>query len=243
MPGAPGWSIWAPMSSAPFDVVGALGGVDAAFAMAANPDRAEQEKRYLKSALRFYGASLPVVRKVAKGVGKLTHDDLRAFAETLWQSDWHEHRALAVVLLERQARVLGVADLAWLIELVRTSFTWAYVDSLAVHTIGSVLARHPEAISTVKAWACDPDFWLRRTALLATLLELRRGRGDPELIGELAVPMLDEREFFIRKAIGWVLREIARTRPDWVRSFVDGHPMSALTRREAMRGVERATRA
>ena len=225
------------------DVAAAFAEADAAFIAAANAERAVQEKRYLKSALRFHGASLPVIREVAKRFGKLSRQDLGAFARRLWESEWHEHRALAVVLVERQAKVLTPDDLGWLIDLVRTSFTWAYVDSLAIHTIGAILTRHPESLGVLRAWAADPDFWVRRTALLATLLELRAGRGDPELFAEIAVPMLTEREFFIRKAIGWVLRDTAKKRPGWVQVFVDGHEMSGLTRREALRGVERATRA
>jgi 3-methyladenine DNA glycosylase AlkD len=89
----------------------------------------------------------------------------------------------------------------------------------------------------LRRWAGDEDFWVRRTALLAQLDELRAGGGDFALFGELAVPMLGEKEFFIRKAIGWILRDTSKRRPELVRDFVAEHggAMSGLTFREATR--------
>ena len=89
----------------------------------------------------------------------------------------------------------------------------------------------------MQRWAKNREMWLRRSALLALLTPLRRGEGDFALFGKLAVPMLGERDAFIRKAIGWVLREVGKKRPELTRGFLDAHgeAMSALTRREAGR--------
>lgn len=211
------------------------------------PERAVSEKAYLKSELTFYGAGIPAIRRLAMQLGRpgaMAREVLRDLSEALWATGVHEHRALAVVLLERHERSLGEGDLGWLLARVRHSYTWAYVDGLAVHTIGPVLKRTPDAPKRLRAWARDPDFWVRRTALLAPLEDLRRGRGDFALWSDLAVPMLSEKEFFIRKAIGWVLRESAPTRPAEVAAFVDEHAtvMAGLTRREAEKGLTRAFR-
>jgi len=84
-------------------------------------------------------------------------------------------------------------------------------------------------------WATDENFWVRRAALLALLRPLRRGEGDFDRFARYADMMLAEREFFIRKAIGWVLREVSKKRPALLRELVASHgaQMSGLTRREA----------
>lgn len=221
--------------------------LDAELRAAGTPARATSEKAYLKSTLVFYGAGLPAVRTIAASLGRpgaMSAETLRALIDALWATGIHEHRALAVVLLERHERVLDTADLDWLLQLVRNSHTWAYVDGLAVHTAGPVLARTPDAATWLRAWARDPSFWVRRTALLAPLEALRGGGGDFALWSELATPMLAEKEFFIRKAIGWVLRDTARKRRADVQAFVDAHgaEMAGLTRREAEKGLSRTPR-
>ncbi|MBT9556625.1 MAG: DNA alkylation repair protein [Myxococcales bacterium] len=228
------------------EVVETIALLDAALRAAGDPERAASEKDYLKSALSFYGAGMPAIRRIAQQFGRpgaLEPSELHALSDALWATGVHEHRALAVVLLERHERSLGNGDLGWLLALVRNSETWAYVDSLAVHTIGPVLRRTPDAAKWLRDWARDADFWVRRTALLAPLEDLRRGRGDFALWSELAVPMLSEKEFFIRKAIGWVLRESAPMRPAEVRAFVEEHGavMAGLTRREAEKGLARTS--
>ena len=100
--------------------------------------------------------------------------------------------------------------------LLRESRTWALVDGLAASVGGPLVERAPGAAAVLDRWAVDDDFWIRRAALLASLESLRRGEGDFERFGKYADAMLDEKEFFIRKAIGWVLRDTARKRPDMV---------------------------
>ena len=114
-------------------------------------------------------------------------------------------------------------DLPWLIALVRRSKTWAYVDWIAPKVIGDVIARYPRAKSLLVGWSNDDDFWVRRTALLAEHDALRRGAGDFVLWSRVAATMLDEREFFIRKAIGWVLREVSKKRPELTFAFLREH--------------------
>jgi 3-methyladenine DNA glycosylase AlkD len=118
--------------------------------------------------------------------------------------------------------------------MLRTSFTWAYVDPLAADVVGSLVERYPSVRAVLEAWGRDPDFWIQRSALLALLVPLRRGAGDFALFEKIAAPLLTEREFFIRKAIGWVLRETSKKRPDLVRDFLVRHRdrASGLTVRE-----------
>jgi len=100
--------------------------------------------------------------------------------------------------------------------LIRESKTWAFVDELAIAIVGPLVERSPELLRVLDRWALDDDFWLRRSAMLALLRPLRRGEGDFTRFARYADAMLHEREFFIRKAIGWVLRETAKKRPELV---------------------------
>ena len=179
--------------------------------------RAKGEKAYLKSDLRFWGTSQDSIRAAAREYCEahpdLTRADLRKIAETLYATDVHELRAAAIGVLERRRETLLDRDLPWVIGLVRKSKSWAYVDWIAPKVIGDVVARDPRARKRLAAWARDDDFWVRRAALLAEHDALRAGQGDFALWSRLAGPMLEEREFFIRKAIGWVLREVSKKRP------------------------------
>ncbi len=211
--------------------------VEAELKAAGDPERAVQERRYLKSELEFYGASLPVIRGVAKRVAVADRGELVALVAALWARPVHELRGTAVELLDRHGDLLEVEDFPLLERLLRESHTWAYVDAISVHVVGALVERQPAAARVLDRWARDPDFWLRRAAMLALLLPLRRGGGDFDRFARYADAMLEEREFFIRKAIGWVLREVAKKRPqlvsDWLRPRV--HRAAGLTVREAVR--------
>ena len=119
-------------------------------------------------------------------------------------------------------------------DLLRRSHTWDHVDWLSTKVAGAIVERHPETKAALRRWAADDYFWVRRASLLALLDPLRAGRGDFELFAELASPMVGEREFFIRKAIGWVLREVSKKRPTLAYGFLRQHidRVSGLTLRE-----------
>ena len=213
-----------------------------------DPERAVGAKRYLKSELAFFGDSAPVLREVLREAlgarAPLTREQLLALVRELW-CEVFELRAAAVELLHRRAAVLTEQDLAFAEDLLRDSRTWALVDTLAVHVAGRLVTRFPALGDSLDRWACDADFWLRRSALLALLVPLREGGGDFERFTRYADGMLAEREFFIRKAIGWVLRETAKKRPELVEEFVSARlpRLAPLTLREAIKPLPAARRA
>jgi len=226
----------------------ALRDLGPALELAGTAARAKGEKAYLKSDLVFYGTPMPDMRRIAAEYAKahpeLDRRWLRALAEAAWKSDVFELRAVALALLDRQKRDLAERDLPWLLDLVDASKTWALVDWLAATIIGDVVGRHPASLRWLPIWAKQRNFWIRRTALLAQLNTLKRGDGDWELFTRLAAGMLDEKEFFIRKAIGWVLREVSKKRPKLVYEFIRAHrdEMSGLTLREGAKYLSDAQR-
>jgi 3-methyladenine DNA glycosylase AlkD len=223
---------------------------DARFRALGTKARAQGAKAYMKSELRFHGVDAKQLRAecaaFCKAQKELDHGALVAIADALFETDGFDLRSAAIALLERKGKLLSPQDAPWLTELARAGACWAHVDFLVTKVIDPVLAGHPSLPKHVRAWARDPDFWIRRVALLSQLTALRRGAGDFVLFAEVAVPMLEEKEFFIRKAIGWVLREVSKKRPALVRDFLVEHGAraSGVTWREATKylpaGMKRA---
>ena len=206
-----------------------------------DPARAVGERAYLKSDLEHYGVSLPAVRTVARSVPVASREELLFLVDDLW-GPVHELRMTAIELLIRHVRLLD--DLAVPERLIRDSRTWAYVDALAVKVTGTLIVRHPGLATALDAYVTDSNFWIRRTALLALLPAIRTGDGDLTRLSAYGDLVLSEKEFFIRKALGWVLRELSKRDPEWVRVWVADRvsAISGVTFREAVRHLPPADR-
>jgi 3-methyladenine DNA glycosylase AlkD len=216
----------------------AAGELEARLRELGTPERAEGEQRYLKSSLEHLGATVWQTRREARRAAEEvdSHKELVALVEELWRKPVHERRAAAAFLLEARVELLGADDLPLIERLVRDSGTWALVDVLAGDVLGALLTAHSEMAPALDAWAADEDFWVRRSALLAQLEPLKAG-ADFKRFGRYADSMLEEKEFFIRKAIGWVLRDTGRRRPDEVYEWLlpRAQRASGVTVREAVK--------
>jgi 3-methyladenine DNA glycosylase AlkD len=214
--------------------------LEAELAALGSADRAASEKRYLKSELAFRGATVWQIERAVKAfAGRAVvggHDALIELVEELWRKPVHERRMAAAMLLERERGRLTADDLPLLERLIRESKTWAYVDALAANVAGAIGQAFPASGRVFDRWATDDDFWVRRSALLAQLRPLRDGARFDRFAG-YADAMLDEKEFFIRKAIGWVLREVGKRRPEEVVAWLAPrtHRASGVTMREAVK--------
>ena len=234
------------MTEPAFDAETAAAEVLAAMRPLADAERAAQEKRYLKSDLDFLGVSVPGIRSAVTGIARSRPDPGRdgvlAWARALWREPVHERRMAAIEVLRHYIRSLESTDLALVETWIREAHGWAYVDSLAGGIAGPVALRLPAAWPLIDAWATDEDFWVRRSALLTLLPGIRQGQLDRERFERFATPMLAEKEFFIRKAIGWVLRETAKKDPAYVAAWTRQHLdlMSGVTFTEAVRRLPSA---
>ncbi len=210
-------------------------------AAAGNPASARAQKAYLRSSLEFHGVKAADLRAAARWFWQRhpepPSDELWAVVEALWATPYHDLRSLGIALLEVRPRALGPDDLPRVESLLERSSTWDQVDYLATRVAAPLVARFPELAERLEVWAVHPSFWLRRAALVTLMPELRRGAGHLELFERIAQPMLSERELFIRKALGWVLREVGKRRPGAVRRFLERHldRVSGLTLREAVK--------
>ncbi|WP_433295808.1 DNA alkylation repair protein [Pseudonocardia sp. CA-142604] len=208
----------------------------------ADPVAAPQMQRYMKSEMPFRGVPKPArIQLVRTLVAEHPLPDtaaLRTAAEELWTgARFREERYLALALVDH-SRYRRWPDPSWvplLRDWIVTGAWWDFTDDITSRRIGPLLRAHAAQLTPVlRAWATDEDRWLRRTAVISQL-----GSGaatDLDLLRYAIEANLGDPDFFLRKGIGWALRQHARVDPAWVREFVADHPeLSPLSRREALK--------
>lgn len=214
--------------------------LEARLRAASGVERSIEMAAYLKDQFPMLGVATPRRRQVAKDT--LTtrtapaHDELVAAVDRLFDLPEREFHYCGVDLARRWQRVLIVDDLPWLASLVSTHSWWDTVDALAVHPVGHVVGKHRTASrATLDRWAASDDLWLNRTAILHQLMF--KTDTDAEQLFEYCDIHASSTEFFHRKAIGWALRQYARTDPDAVLDYVNERreALSGLTIREALK--------
>jgi 3-methyladenine DNA glycosylase AlkD len=208
--------------------------VRAELAARARPDKAADTQAYLKSAMPLYGVPRAGHREVARGLPPLEGFD--AWRDTileLWRGAEHREEryvALDLMALPRYRAFRTMDALGLYEELIVTGAWWDLVDPVATRRLEELW---PDVVRVLRQWSAGDDMWLRRSAIIAQVH--RKADTDFPLLGELIEPNRDDREFFIRKAIGWALREYSKTNPEAVVAYCDSHELSGLSRREALK--------
>lgn len=221
---------------------GLAAAVRRALRAAADPERAPAMQAYMKSAQPFLGVRLPEVSRLTLAAARehppASAEEVGAVAADLWRGATHREERYAAVALTGLPVARGALELLPLYEEMITSGAWwDHVDAIAGRT-ARLLVEHPAQMTPViRGWARSPDRWLRRSAVLAQLG--LKDRTDRDLLAEVIGANAGDGEFFVRKAIGWALRDFARTDPAWVLAFVDEHPLSPLSVREATKHLRR----
>ena len=214
---------------------------EALFAAEADPARAAEMAAYMKGHFTYFGLPKPARKSLIRTLklGRPDREQLRRTVDALWDKPQRELHYLAIDLLIKHQKLLGPEDLAWVQQLLTTHSWWDSVDALASHVLGGLLWRHPELRSQMDEWIASPNLWLARSALL---FQLRyKDKTDFERLSSYIRKVCHSREFFLRKAIGWALRELSKHQPDQVVSFVasNADKLSGLSRREALKWLER----
>lgn len=210
--------------------------VRSGLAARADPDAAQGMQAYMKSAMPFLGVAAPARAALLRDLRPLLGDraTVGAAAEQLWDdARAREERYVATALARRLAPQPHRLPLYrhWIV----TGAWWDHVDEIAARLVGPALRADPAGVTPVlRSWTRAPDRWLRRAAVICQL-GAKHGT-DLALLTEAIEASLDDGDFFLRKGIGWALRQHARTDPEWVRGFVATHPaLSPLSRKEALR--------
>ncbi|MFD3523494.1 DNA alkylation repair protein [Streptomyces sp. NPDC058653] len=227
----------APPPSALADTV--LGRLTVAYATAADPVRAERSAAYLKGVAPFLGIPAPerraLSRQVLDSLPAPDETDCVAIALRCWELPEREYQYFAIDYLRRYVGRLSSGFLPVVRHLVSTVPWWDTVDLLAVHLAGGLVAADHALVREMDAWIEDEHLWIARTALLHQLAY--REATDTERLFRYCLRQSGHPDFFIRKAIGWSLREYAKTDPAAVQNFVAGarDRLSPLSVREALK--------
>ena len=233
-------------------VVRLLDGLRASFSAHADAARAPAMQAYMKSALPFHGIAAPLRRELTAGAVRAhplpDSASLAQAMRTLWRQASHREERYAAMELARvgvHARLFDLALLPVYEGMIVDGAWWDYCDDISGTALARLLREHPRTMKPVLSrWARGGDLWLRRAAILCQ----RRMKGgfDAVLFYDCILQSIGgspfAREFFIRKGIGWALRDRSHDAPDEVRAFVReyGAQLSPLTQREAMKALQRA---
>jgi 3-methyladenine DNA glycosylase AlkD len=215
-------------------------------AAAGDPDVAVTQQAYMKSAMPYFGIGSPRLKVLLRPLlAAYRPADRTAWESTireLWDGATHREERYAATALARHRvgrawQDPGMLDLYR--HLIVTGAWWDHVDEIASHLVGGVLASHRAEVSpVVRQWAADGDPWLRRTSVIC---QLRHGADtDLDLLRRAIEANVADTSFWLRKAIGWALRQQSKTNPEWVRAEVDrlDGRLSGLSRREALKHVQ-----
>ncbi|MGR0160104.1 DNA alkylation repair protein [Paenarthrobacter nitroguajacolicus] len=207
---------------------------------AADAERGLGAQAYLKSEMPSLGVRVPEVRRIVKEAAKqfpvTSVAELQRAVMELWRNaEAREERYAAIDLtglrmVKDDLRMLPLYE-----EIIRTGAWWDLVDGVSHRICALLLSNGPTMTPVLLQWSRDHDMWIRRASITAQLGA--KSRTDTGLLAEVISANLADKEFFIRKAIGWALREYSKTNPDWVRSFAtrNATAMSPLSTREALR--------
>lgn len=211
----------------------------------ADPARAPAMQAYMKSAMPFLGVSTVPFRAICKQLfAGLSYADSAAWQRDvleIWRSaQFREERHAAIELTGiRAARPFQTLEaLGMYEEMIVTGAWWDYVDAIATQRFWPLLQHDPAAMKQrMLAWASDDDMWKRRSAILSQI----KAKADTDLdfLYACIEPSLDSKQFFLRKAIGWALRQYAWTDPAEVKRYVAANEgrLSGLSRREALKNI------
>lgn len=224
--------------------------LQAELARVADPAKAPGMQAYMKSRMPYLGVPMPQLRAVCRPLFAahtlIAFEEWRGTTLTLWREATYREERYAAIALTGDPRYRDFQTLEALPmyeEMIVTGAWWDYVDELATHRVGTLLRRFPAAMrETMLLWSRDDKLWKRRAAILCQASF--KAATDEALLFACIEPNMRDREFFIRKAIGWALREYAKTRPEAVREFVRLHEtsLSPLSRREATRRLGQDSR-
>jgi 3-methyladenine DNA glycosylase AlkD len=211
--------------------------LDRAYAAASDAERAASQRAYMRDQFPYHGITMPDLRVIWRGVlvglARPTEADLRDAALACWDRAEREYPYFACFWLRRHVAVTTPAMLPTLRTLITTQSWWDTVDTLASDTVGPLVRQHPTLVSTMDKWVVDENLWLARTAILHQLSA--KQATDRDRLFRYCLAQADHPDFFIRKAIGWALRQYAKTDPDGVRAFLraNGERLAPLSVREA----------
>jgi 3-methyladenine DNA glycosylase AlkD len=207
-----------------------------------NAERAGWQKAYLRNQFDFYGVSSPeqqVIRKEVFGeAGVPLPNEVAPLIHELWALPQREYQYFGMFLVEKIIKKADKDFISVLEFMIVNKSWWDTVDMIATHHVGVHFRRFPDLIPIfTRKWLVSGNIWLQRTALLFQLKY--KSKTDTALLFDLIGQLALHKDFFIRKAIGWALREYSKTDAEQVIGFVNDQELSPLSKREALKVINR----
>ena len=216
--------------------------VQSSLAAQANPEKGLQMAAYMKTEMPFYGVQkpsrTPIVRQVVREFPIEDRAEYEGLVLALWALPHREEKYIAQALAVSHKQFMIPESLPLYRRMIVEGAWWDFVDEVATHMVRHLIINYPgETWPVVDPWIEDRDMWLRRTAIICQVGA--KEHTDPERLFDFCEQRAFEKEFFIRKAIGWALREYAKTSPEAVVGFVEEHrdELSGLSFREATKHI------
>ncbi len=210
------------------------------FEKSADLQRAVWMKNYMKGLFPYFGIDTKTRRSIQKDFlienGLPSREKLFPVLFELWEFSQREFQYFAVDLLMKFEKKFEITDIDKIEKLIINKSWWDSVDGLASSTCGSYFKVYPEQINPItRKWIDSGNIWLQRSSLLFQLKY--KNTTNVEILSDYIGQLASSKEFFIRKAIGWILREYSKTNPDWVRNFITKIELSGLSYREATKYI------
>lgn len=205
-----------------------------------NEQQAIPMQNYMKNHFAFLGIKKPVLtqltKELLKEIGLPTPDQFQEVVKLLWELPEREYQYFALGLYDKRKKQLRQEDIPFLEHLITTKSWWDTVDYIAPHLFGSLFLKQAELTDdSVRQWLKSDNVWLHRTAILFQLKY--KEKTDQTRLFTIIEWCAGSNEFFIRKAIGWALREYSKTNPEAVLKFVETHSLAPLSEREALKNL------
>jgi len=209
----------------------------------ADPEKAKAMQSYMKTDMPFYGVQkksmVPILRQITRDFPPQSQEEYERLVRGLWELPHREEKHLALGVAVRNKAFITSESIGLYKQLIVEGHWWDLVDDVATHMIRPLVIGFPsETWPAVDTWIDDDDMWLRRTAIICQVGA--KESTDPDRLFDFCQRRMHEKEFFIRKAIGWALREYAKTDGPAVAAFATTHreSLSGLSYREATKHIK-----
>ncbi len=217
-------------------------GITTLFKENADPSNSVPMKQYMRNQFEFFGiTSVPrreLCKKYFNSVPIPPYSEMETIVKQLWELPWRELQYFAIDFMVKYKKQWSVNDGALLEYLVTNKSWWDTVDFIASHVAGPWFKKYPEKIPALSGkWNRSNNIWLQRMSLLYQLKY--KSETDLHLLVQYISSLKESKEFFVQKAIGWVLREYSKTNPSWVKRFLKSTTLQPLSTREALKVMMR----
>ncbi|GGB45647.1 DNA alkylation repair protein [Fictibacillus barbaricus] len=203
---------------------------------------AEPMKKYMRDQFDFFGLRSPILKEAVKNFirenGLPASNELSSFIKEAWAKPEREMQYAALTVADKLKKQMTKEDIQWIEYIIVNKSWWDTIDHIAKNVAGYYFMRFPEEIIPVtERWIASENIWLMRSAILFQLGY--KEKTDNELLAHIIKETKYEQDFFIRKGIGWALREYAKVNKDWVWDFVHNEELSPLSYKEAIKNIKK----